>query len=275
MYMCHAVRSRMAHKKFQELNLSDAYLFAAALQDAEVCRKTLELLLGRDVESVTVHAEHSLLYSSECRSIRLDVYSRDETGYHYNLEMQGENEGNLPRRSRYHQAQMDVTSLRPGEDFNELRPNYIIFICCFDPFGEGLYRYTFTNKCSETGQELGDGTTKIFLNTKGRNPVNVPDSLIHFLAYLENSTTECADERDDAVRQIHSRVTEVKRDRTWESRYMRFEELLQKERREGKDEGQARMQELIRRMLADGAQEELAGLAEKDFLEAMYQRYGL
>lgn len=244
----------MAHKKFQELNLSDAYLFAAALQDAEVCRKTLELLLGRDVESVTVHAEHSLLYSSECRSIRLDVYSRDETGYHYNLEMQGENEGNLPRRSRYHQAQMDVTSLRPGE---------------------GLYRYTFTNKCSETGQELGDGTTKIFLNTKGRNPVNVPDSLIHFLAYLENSTTECADERDDAVRQIHSRVTEVKRDRTWESRYMRFEELLQKERREGKDEGQARMQELIRRMLADGAQEELAGLAEKDFLEAMYQRYGL
>ncbi|MDE6016145.1 MAG: Rpn family recombination-promoting nuclease/putative transposase [Acetatifactor sp.] len=269
----------MAHKKFQDLNLSDAYLFAAALQDAEVCRKTLELLLGRDVESVTVHAEHSLLYSSECRSIRLDVYSRDETGYHYNLEMQGENEGNLPRRSRYHQAQMDVTSLRPGEDFNELRPNYIIFICCFDPFGEGLYRYTFTNKCSETGQELGDGTTKIFLNTKGRNPVNVPDSLIHFLAYLENSTAECADERDDAVRQIHSRVTEVKRDRTWESRYMRFEELLQKERRKGKNEGreetQARMQELIRRMLADGAQEELAGLAEKDFLEAMYQRYGL
>ncbi|MDE7269541.1 MAG: hypothetical protein K2N81_03605 [Acetatifactor sp.] len=60
---------------------------------------------------------------------------------------------------------------------------------------------------------------------------------------------------------------------------MRFEELLQKERREGKNEGreetQARMQELIRRMLADGAQEELAGLAEKDFLEAMYQRYGL
>ncbi len=226
------------------MNLSDAYLFAAALQDAEVCRKTLELLLGRDVESVTVHAEHSLLYSSECRSIRLDV-----------------------------------TSLRPGEDFNELRPNYIIFICCFDPFREGLYRYTFTNKCSETGQELGDGTTKIFLNTKGRNPVNVPDSLIHFLAYLENSTAECADERDDAVRQIHSRVTEVKRDRTWESRYMRFEELLQKERREGKNEGreetQARMQELIRRMLADGAQEELAGLAEKDFLEAMYQRYGL
>lgn len=68
----------MAHKKFQELNLSDAYLFAAALEDAETCRITLEVLLGKKVGSVTVHAEHTVLFSRDYRSIRLDIYAQDE-----------------------------------------------------------------------------------------------------------------------------------------------------------------------------------------------------
>lgn len=57
--MCHAVRSIMAQEisrtTFQELNLSNAYLFAAALEDPEICRMTLQLLLGREVSSVSVH----------------------------------------------------------------------------------------------------------------------------------------------------------------------------------------------------------------------------
>lgn len=36
----------MTRKKFQELNLSNAYLFAAAIQDEETCKITLGLLLG-------------------------------------------------------------------------------------------------------------------------------------------------------------------------------------------------------------------------------------
>ena len=47
----------------------------------------------------------------------------------------------------FHQAEMDVTSLLPGEDFSKLRTGYVIFICTFDPFGKGLYRYTFENRC--------------------------------------------------------------------------------------------------------------------------------
>lgn len=63
----------------------------------------------------------------------------------------------------------NVTSLKPGEDYNDLKPNYVIFICTFDPFGKKLYRYTYENYCRETNLPLEDGTTKIFLNTKGKN----------------------------------------------------------------------------------------------------------
>ena len=37
----------------------------------------LEMLLGCKVDGVTVSAEYSMLFSSEYRSIRLDVYSMD------------------------------------------------------------------------------------------------------------------------------------------------------------------------------------------------------
>lgn len=170
----------MAQKKFQDLNLSDAFLFAAAMEDSEICRLALEILLNRKIASVAVHTEHSMLYSSDYRSIRLDVYAQDDEGDNYNVEMQGENQGNLPKRSRYHQAKMDVMSIPPGADFNELRPNYVIFICTFDPFGEGLYQYTFENRCREKDIPLNDGTTKLFLNTQGKNKEGVSETLVHF-----------------------------------------------------------------------------------------------
>ena len=102
--------------------------------------------------------------------------------------MQNENEGNLPQRSRYHQAEMDLTSLKPGEDFKELKPSVIVFICNFDPFGRKLYRYTFEPRCLEEDFSLEDGTKRIFLSTVGENVKDVSVELICFLRYVTEST---------------------------------------------------------------------------------------
>ena len=102
----------------------------------------LEMILGRPIAKIRVHAEHTILYSSDFRSVRLDIYASDEVQVEYDIEMQNEDEHNLPKRSRYYQGEMDITSLKPGQDFKSLRPCFIIFICTFDPFGKGLYRYT-------------------------------------------------------------------------------------------------------------------------------------
>lgn len=224
---------------FQELNLKSAFLFAAALEDAETCRLVLELVLGQTIPSVTVHAEHSLLYNSDFRSLRLDVYAGDEMKVEYNVEMQNENEGNLAKRSRFHQAEMDVTALKPGEDFHELRPSYVVFICTFDPFGGGLYRYTFENCCLENGILLEDGAKKIFLNTKGTNQTEVPEELVEFLRYVEESTDEVASSaEDERITRLHKRIRKLKENRSWEARYMRFEELLQQAEKAGLEKGE-------------------------------------
>lgn len=166
--------------KFQNLYLNNAFLFAAVLEDADTCRIILETLLGMPVGHVTVKAEHSMLFSSDCRSIRLDVYACDQERSEYNLEMQNENEGNLAKRSRFHQAEMDVMSLKPGDDFDHLLPGYVIFICTFDPFGHGLYRYTFENICWEQNFPLNDGATKIFLTPREKSRKMFPENLFIF-----------------------------------------------------------------------------------------------
>lgn len=224
-------------KPFKELDLSNAFLFAAALEDEETCQQVLEIILGFPISKVKVRAEHSLLFSSDFRSIRLDIYASDEMQVMYNIEMQNSDEKNIAKRSRYHQAEMDVMSLKPGEDFNDLKPSYVIFICTFDPFGYGLYRYTFEQKCLERELKLNDGTTKIFLNTKGKNSDEVPKELIHFLKYVEESTDEyVASIEDEAVEKIHNKVKQLKEWRELEASYMYFEELLEERQKEGKAE---------------------------------------
>lgn len=271
--MCHETGEPMAQqKRFQDLNLADAYLFAAALEDSETCRLTLEILLGRKVSHVTVHTEYAVLFSKDYRSIRLDVYAKDDECGGYNVEMQGENERNHPKHSRYHQAQMDVMSLSPGSDFNELKPNYVVFICRFDPFGKGLFRYTFSNRCAETDLELGDGTVKIFLNTKGTNTADIPKELVHFLEYVENSTAECADKQDDdRIRHIHRRVTVVKESQKWERKYMTFGELLDKEHKKGRQIGIL----LTQKMLEAGETDKISMLSDETFFEQMCHKYGI
>ena len=113
-------------KAFQELDLSNSFLFSAALEDEETCQLVLEIILGCKVPKVKVHAEHSILVNSEFKSVRLDIYASDEMQVNYNLEAQNENEGNLAKRSRFYQAEMDVSSLKPGEDYHNLKPSYVL-----------------------------------------------------------------------------------------------------------------------------------------------------
>ena len=217
-------------ESFQKLNLTNAYLFAAALQDEEICRNLLEIVLNKEIPRVKAHAEHTLFLDSDFKSVRFDVYASDEDEVSYDVEMQNDDARNLPKRSRYYQGEMDVTSLKPGEDYNQLKPSYIIFICSFDPFGEGRYQYVFEEYCRDAGILLGDETQKIFFNTNGTDQENITPELLHLFAYLKQSTEEVAEMHpDEKIRNIHERVKYLKRDRKLEAGYMTMEEYIREE----------------------------------------------
>lgn len=184
---------------------------------------------------------------------------------------------------------MDVTSLKPGQDFRDLKPGYVIFICTFDPFGRGLYRYTFEQRCLEQNFPLGDETKKIFLNTKGKNADDVPEELVHFLHYVENTTDIFVQKvQDKQIEKLHDRIFRLKKSREWEARYMTLEEYMKQSqkaaveesrvqgRNEGIQEGQARLLKLISSMAGHGEADLIPRLEQDSaFLNAMYQKYNL
>ncbi|MEI1257051.1 Rpn family recombination-promoting nuclease/putative transposase, partial [Blautia sp. JLR.GB0024] len=205
------------------------------------------------------------------------------------LEMQNKNENNLSKRSRYYQSELDVTSLKPGETYNDLKPNYIIFICTFDPFGKGLYRYTFENRCLETDMALGDETQKIFFSTKGNNPEDISEELAAFLEYVENSTDQCAAKtQSETVHKIHNKIKELKKNREMGVKYMLLDELIKSAEKEaaaeslakglaeGKSKEQSRYSRLILLLADDGKNDQIVKAAsDVHLLESLYQEYGL
>lgn len=179
---------------------------------------------------MNAHTEHTVFLNSEFKSVRFDVYALDEDEVSYDVEMQNEHTRNLPKRCRYYQSELDMSALKPGEDCNALKPSYIIFICTFDPFGKGRYRYVFEEYCKDADISLVDETQKIFFYTNGTDRENITPELLQFFTYLKSSTEDVSNmQKDERIQKIHERVTYLKRNRELEAGYMTMEEYIHEE----------------------------------------------
>ena len=277
-------------KTLKDLNLLDRFLFSQAADDPDTMRDMLEIILGREVVlKLLPQTEKEQRTHPLNRYVRLDVWAMDEEERIYNTEVQREDTGNLPKRSRFYQALIDSNLLKPGEvGFQKLNLVYIILICPFDLFGYGLYRYTFHMQCEEVpGLSLQDGSVRIFLNNRGQHTEGVPQELIELLRYMEHTTEEvsasCTSERIHNIqKQIHaiksSEKIGVKYMQAWEEKILEQEKAREEGRKEGRQEGHAsglkegltqggirKLQELVEKKIQKGyGAEEIAEMLEED-----------
>ena len=226
-------------QRLKELTIKDNFMFGAVMMDEDNCKGLLERVLELPIERVEISKEKSIVYHPEYKGVRLDVYAKDESQTRYNVEMQVEKKPALGKRSRYYQSQMDMEMLLAGEDYAELPNTYVIFICDFDPFGKGKYRYTFQTTCRESPKtDLEDGRTIVFLNAHGKSESEVPKELVTFLNYVKEDLAGSEKEfHDPYVEQLQKFVRNVKKSREMEERFMIFEEMLKEERAAGRAEG--------------------------------------
>ena len=193
-------------KTYEELELKDDFMFSVIMRDPRYVKPFLETILRIKIAKIEYpEVQKNIDIAAGAKGIRLDVYVEDEKHTVFNLEMQTTTARNLPKRMRYYQGMIDLNILEKGDDYNHLKKSYVIFICTFDPFDEGLYRYTFEERCLETVKPLGDETRKIFLNNKGTNDAEVPKELVHFLKYMENSSDETSKKREKVESRRKSR----------------------------------------------------------------------
>lgn len=242
-------------KSLQDLTLLDRFLFAEVMEDSKTFENILSIILGEDISiQGRPQSEHESRTSPLKRQVRLDVWAEDEADAVYNVEAQKENTKNLPHRSRFYQALIDSKLLDPGEvDFSNMKDCYSIIIAPFDLFGKELYQYTFQMTCNETGQTLGDGAIRIFLNTHGKNPKDISPELKELLYYMEHTTEDvtCSTSR---LQEIKDHVNVVKSSEEIGVKYMQEweEKILEKRkaRAEGRTEGETfRFIQLIKKKI--------------------------
>lgn len=219
-------------KSLQELTIKDNFMFGAVMLEPEICKGVLERILEIEIERVEVSKEKSIVYNPEYKGVRLDVYAKDEKNTHFDVEMQALEKLAIRKRARYYHSQLDMEILLTGLPYKELPNTYVIFICDYDPFGKGKYRYTQRKMCVESQElDMDDGAHTIFLSTKGTNIKEVPHELVKLLDYIGASLPESEKEHEDElVRQLHAAVKKVKVSREMGARYMTFEEFLAEER---------------------------------------------
>ena len=224
-------------KSWEELTISDNFLFLKVMQDKRICKRLLEKILNINISEVYYpETEKSIDVSAVSKSVRLDVFVKTETGMTADIEMQvtAGAVGELPHRMRYYQAMIDLEALGKGQDYTELKLTFIIFICTFDPFGLNRKIYTFTNRCREEEElELGDGTAKIFLNAKGTDG-EVDGDIEKFLAYVNGQAAE-----GEFTKDIAAEVKRIKEHEETRLEYMTLMMELKQQRREGFAEGHA------------------------------------
>lgn len=227
-------------KTLQELTLKDNFLFAAVMMEQENCRHLLELALDIEIEHVEINTEKSIVYHPEYKGIRLDVFARDENNTRFNVEMQVAKQS-LERRTRYYHSHMDMELLLTGISYEELPSCYVLFVCDFDPFMSGKYRYTVKHVVVEDEEiTYSDGNHTVFLSTKGDNDSEVPKQLVKFLKYVAAGLDESMqDFEDEFVAELQASIRKIKSSREMGERYMLFEEMLRDERAAGRIEGKA------------------------------------
>lgn len=136
-------------------------------------------------------------------------------------------------------SQIDMELLSKGTEYRNLPNAYVIFICDYDPFGKGKYRYIFRNNCQEVDDiELLDGSYTIFLNTHGENRQDVSKELANFLDFVKRDSCDTTfDFEDEYVKKIQKSICAIKQSREMGERFMLLEIVLRNEWLEGREEG--------------------------------------
>ncbi len=250
-------------KRYEDLNICDNFMFAKVFSNVDVAKDFLQDILKITIEKISVVAEATTQEDPFHKSVRFDVLVKEELprepdvsdtvgerndarlGRYFDIELQMEDTGELSKRARYYQGMCDLDVLAKGVTYDELREQYILFICPDDIFGKGKPVYRFQNREeSDPDILMGDLCFKNFYIFKKYREIK-DDSIREYMQYFATQEHESA-----KMKRIHDLVEQYRKDPVTRKAYMTLEQELniryKKGLKAGREEG------------ADAAKRELA-----------------
>ena len=224
-------------EKWEEAWLENNFIFYHVFHNnPDLCKKLLEILLQISIDRIEMHNEETIYVDYEAKGVRLDVYAKNSSQA-FNIEMQVLDTKDLPKRSRYYQALIDVDCLKSGQLYETLKDSYIIFICMEDIFGKGLPIYQFENFCVQKKDlRLGENTYKYFFIAPNCDKIANKEQFA-FFKFLTKREQE-----SDFTQQLAQMTRNAKINLQVRNKYMEYERLKAYARLDGFTEGRAQGQ---------------------------------
>ena len=184
----------------QKLTIMNDVFMRNVFKKRECTEYVLQVIMNKKGLKITDQVLQKDYKNLQGRSAVLDCVARDDDGRQMNVEIQQENEGASPKRARYHSGLMDMNTLNPGQDFDELPESYVIFITRDDMLGYGLQIYHVNRKIEEVGEEFKDEAHIIYVNSKIQNDTEL-GRLMHDL-HCKNAADMYSGILADRVREL-------------------------------------------------------------------------
>ena len=191
-------------ERIKNLRLIDDNFMTKVFEDKECVEILLKAIIKKnDLKVSSVNVQYDIK-NLQGRSVRLDVLAEDKDGKVYNIEIQRNNHGAIPKRARYNSSLLDANITDAGEDYKNLAETYVIFITEGDIFGANKALYHVDRIVKETKKSFGDEAHIIYVNSKIQNNT-VLGRLMHDFY--------CTDAKDIKNRKLAKRVKFFKEDK--------------------------------------------------------------
>ena len=206
-------------QRWENLTIANDFMFGKVFQDLDLSLELVRRILPElNIDRITLQERQKSAHETlDTYGVRFDVYLHDDKGRVIILEMQIANVKYLAKRSRaYHSAtDLDARERKKYKRYEEMPEVYVIFICDFDPFGLRRYVYTFKKFCCESKElALEDGTSTIFLSTKGQDK-EVSSKLKAFIDFVGGKSSD-----DEFIQQLEHRLMYAKHNWKWRRNYV-------------------------------------------------------
>ena len=259
-------------QKWEQATLANNFIFYKVMRHhPDACQHLLEMLLNIKIEKMTIANEEVIDVDHDAKSIRLDVYVKEENRV-YDIEIQIANTRELPERARFYSSAIDLDTLTKGKSFRDLPESHIIFICMENIFENNLPVYTFENICIEDGlTKLNDRSYKHFFIAPTCAKMIEDKEARSFFEFLISNKAQTGYTSD-----LSKYVADAKRNTQWRLQYMTVETLERYAYENGLEQGaQQKAVEDARNFYTNGVSIEIIakslGMSEEQVKEIVSQ----
>lgn len=174
-------------RKWIHEDITNDAIFGDVIGRKENCLQLLRAILPQlNLQKIVkIQRQKTVSLKMLRKGTRFDVWATDDKGQNFDIEMQTSNNLGLLKRSMFYLGRMNDEQLMTGEDYENIKDSYVIFLCTFDPFGYNEAKNEVIQVLqNHRDKKLNSGQHIIFLNSTAIDKSSLMPDLSDFLNYM-------------------------------------------------------------------------------------------